>query len=235
MKQFDFAGSKQDFITFNNLYQNVISRDDSVIDVELFKRRDSIISAGVNYKKILTSYIASLDSMLSRLGENQKSEKDIMFQLIEPKIMISGQNGLYAKKVHTFAGVKSDGNLYYVDSANHFAFKLNGQLFHGNIGDIITIGDQNKKIKTCKNPGSCNKFKPCEYYHDPLHVQGSKDVRNYYAQSWIYDKKIKAGRKFGSLKHIDKDIDTIDHDSKNCFYDQTMHDILCALLLKNNS
>lgn len=149
-------------------------------------------------------------------------------------IKITPALAIPAMIVHTFDRVLPDGNLYYVDTHNHFAIKINDKLLHGNIGSIINDDRVPTKIKPCKFRNGCNKGGRCDYYHDPMVFAGSKDVRNYTAHSWMYAKH-RDCRRYGSLENLDTDIVSIDQAERDKYYDQTMHDLLCTLLLKFNS
>lgn len=146
---------------------------------------------------------------------------------------------LPALKVPTFDYVKQDGELYYVECADHFAFKLAGQLLHGNIGVIYTEEKNPEKIKDCKFATSCMKQDRCDYYHDPVNFPGSKDHRNFIASSWLYAppnsqfKNRPRSRRFGSREHLDTDIVGLQPEEISRFHDQTMHDLLCSLLLND--
>ena len=148
---------------------------------------------------------------------------------------------LNAINVALFSDVKQDGNLYYVTSADHFAFKINGFMFHGNIGMIYTDEKNPGKIKDCRFASMCSKQDKCEYYHDPLSFPGSRDHRNFIASSWLYappDSQYKnkmRSRRFGSREHLDMDIVQLTQEEVSRFYDQSMHDFLCAMLLKKNT
>lgn len=142
-------------------------------------------------------------------------------------------------KVNSFSDVLQDGELYYVEPNKHFAFRLAGKLFHGNIGVIYTEEKNPVKIKNCRFENKCIKRDKCDYYHDPVKYPQSADCRNYIASSWTYcppDTHFKNRlftRRFGSLEHLETDISEIQDDDSNRFYDQTMHDVLCSLLLMN--
>ena len=144
---------------------------------------------------------------------------------------------LRAIRVPTFDWVKQDGELYYVESSDHFAFKLCGKILHGNIGVIYTEEKNPEKIKDCKFASSCMKLDNCDYYHDPVKFPGSKDHRNFIASSWLYAppnsqyKNRPRSRRFGSRDHLDTDIVGLQEEEISRFQDQTMHDLLCSLLL----
>ena len=153
------------------------------------------------------------------------------------KIKLTEALQLSVIRVQNFNDVKQNGDLYYVESCDHFAFMIAGKLFHGNVGTIYTDEKNPEKIKDCKFATSCTKKDKCDYYHDPTKFSGSHDHRNYIASSWLYappDSQYKnrpRSRRFGSREHLDTDIVDIHGDEIDRFYDQTTHDVLCALLL----
>jgi len=153
------------------------------------------------------------------------------------KVFITEKLYLEARIVKSFANVINSGEIYYVETAGHFAVKIFDILLHGNIGTIYTSADSAPvRITSCKYGPGCKKNK-CEYYHDPAFIVGSKDVRNYLSTSWIYTNPTslynsKKSRRFGSLANLDADIITIADDEIDRYADQAMHDLLCTILLK---
>lgn len=154
------------------------------------------------------------------------------------RVKITEGLAIPAINVPTFADVRQDGNIYYVTGSDHFAFKIAGYMFHGNIGIVYTESREPEKIKDCKYVGTCAK-EHCSYYHDPAIFDGSRDKRNFIASSFLYAdphspyKNLSRSRRFGSREHLDTDINVLTDDERSRFYDQSMHDFLCALLLKN--
>lgn len=153
------------------------------------------------------------------------------------RVKITEEITLMAIPVKTFNEVKCDGCLYYVTSAAHFAVQINGHMLHGNIGIIYTDTEDPQKIKDCRFTEGCNRMSTCRYYHDPAMFPGSKDRRNYIASSFIYsspsDYRNRArARHFGSLDYLDSDILAVAEEEKARIFDQAMHDLLCALVLK---
>lgn len=152
------------------------------------------------------------------------------------KIYINGNHYLSAIKVSDWNHVKNDGKLYYVDHADHFAIRVAGILFHGNIGMIYTNEKDPVKIKNCRFRETCSKIN-CNYYHDPLVHPGSKDKRNFIASSWLYApptspfKNKRRSRRFGSVENLEVDILGLTPEETDRYIDQTMHDILCSILL----
>lgn len=166
-----------------------------------------------------------------------------------PSKIISADNGKYSKIkitenislnaviVNSFDAVKQDGELYYVEPNDHFAIKIMGHLYHGNIGVIYTEEKYPEKIKDCKFSSSCMKHEKCDYYHDPRKFPGSADHRNYIASSYLYApptshyKNKPRSRRFGSRNYLDHDLDGLQDEEVGRFNDQTMHDLLCSLIL----
>ncbi len=151
------------------------------------------------------------------------------------KVKITEALSISAINVPTFDYVKQDGELYYVNSADHFAFKIAGQMFHGNIGTIYSDEKNPEKIKECKFGSTCIKRDKCDYYHDPTQFSGSKDRRNFIASSWLYAPPNRAvrgrSRRFGSREHLDVDICSVQDDEIARARDQVMHDLLCSVLV----
>lgn len=155
----------------------------------------------------------------------------------QSRIKFTDSIWLGAIRVKSFDDVKQDGSVYYIEEADHFAFRLNGTLFHGNIGTVYTEEKNPQKIKDCKFAGACMKQDTCDYYHDPREFPGSRDHRNFIAGSWLYAppgsayKNRQRSRRFGSREHLDVDIVGLQSDEITRFKDQTVHDVLCALIL----
>jgi hypothetical protein len=153
------------------------------------------------------------------------------------KVKLTEALSLSAVNVPSFDAVKQDGDLYYVEPANHFAIKICGALLHGNIGTIYTDEKNPTKIKDCKFTRSCVKKDKCDYYHDPMKFDASKDYRNFIASSFLYSppnlqfKSHFLSRKFGSRDNLDVDMSNLADEDVEKFYDQTMHELLCSLLL----
>jgi hypothetical protein len=153
------------------------------------------------------------------------------------KIKITDALSISAVSVVNFDDVKQDGELYYVNSADHFAFKISGIMFHGNIGTIYTDEKTPEKIKNCKFGTVCMKRDKCDYYHDPIKFTGSRDHRNFIASSALYSppdsqyKNRARSRRFGSREHLDIDIVGLQEDEITRLHDMAMHDLLCSVLL----
>ncbi len=152
-------------------------------------------------------------------------------------IPITDNFSIPAIVVQNFVSVKQDGELYYVESAEHFAIKILGQLFHGNVGIIYTDEKNPEKIKDCKFAGGCIKRDKCDYYHDPTKFENSHDHRNHSASSFLYTtpegafKNRSRSRKFGSRRYLETDLALMQDEDVSRYRDQVTHDLLCALLL----
>jgi hypothetical protein len=156
------------------------------------------------------------------------------------KVRITDKLSINAMSVGNFDDVNQDGNLYYVTSVDHFAFVISGHLFHGNIGVIYTDAKEPQKIKDCKYTDGCTKSL-CRYYHDPKLFSHSRDRRNYIASSFTYVdpastyKNKSQCRHFGSLPNLDTDLVTICDEERDRLADQSMHDLLCSIILKESN
>lgn len=176
--------------------------------------------------------------------ESKNANRPLITNFVQPlqaqpakSIKITQTLSLDAIEVGSFDEVKQDGNLYYIPAYNHFAIRIAGRLLHGNIGNIYTNENSPKKIKDCNFALSCMKQTKCDYYHDPALFANSTDIRDYFASSWLYAppdshyKNRPRSRRFGSREHLDIDIVAMQPDEINRFHDQTMHDLLCSLLI----
>lgn len=152
------------------------------------------------------------------------------------KIRITDTIKITAVRVPNFAAVQPDGRLYFVEANNHFALILNSMLIHGNIGNIYTDNTTPEKIKSCRFRGNCMKSERCDYYHSPDSFPNSRDTRNFVANSWVYTtdrNKMRYGsRRFGSRERMDVDIVALQSDEIERFIDQSMHDLLCSIILR---
>lgn len=147
---------------------------------------------------------------------------------------------LYAIPVKTWDDLRTmqRGVLYYVSDSNHFAYRINDFLFHGNIGTIYTDEKEPKYIKNCSYGNNCNKPYGCAYYHNPRYCN-TRDIRCFTANSYQYsnnnsinsNKKQRQTRKFGSRDNLNGDIARLDSDGAETYFDQVVNDSLCALLL----
>jgi len=181
----------------------------------------------------LTAPLSSWTTVSRRRAAKKEAEKSTG----KTMIAITDEISLPAVVVHSFDEVLQNGELYYVTSADHFAFKLAGKLFHGNIGEIFTDEKQPEKIKDCRFGINCVKKNNCDYYHDPIKYPGSKDHRNFIASSWLYTPQNSIyrvygrSRRFGSRSRLSSDLKELKDDEVEKFSDQVTHDVLCSLVL----
>lgn len=138
-------------------------------------------------------------------------------------VPITSSRGISAKCVSNFSLVQQDGTIYFVEPVQHFAIKIAGIMLHGNVGLIYADSRNVRKIKDCRFATSCFKKNECDYYHDPMFSDGSRDCRNYIAGGQ---------RKFGSRDTIDDDLIAANSDDLSRYRDQTMHNILCCILMQ---
>ena len=196
---------------------NVVISSNSVADVD-------------EWKKVTNKRAAYIHKERMSEMENKTNTHDIQSINIENNLFLD------AIKVKSFSDVKSDGNLYYIEDSNHFAIKIAGYMLHGNIGVIYTNGRDPEKIKNCKFGNGC--IKPnCNYYHNPLLYEGSRDVRNFIANSWLYAppnspfRYKKKSRRYGCKGMLDIDLSNLSSEEAERFIDQCVHDLLCSLLI----
>jgi hypothetical protein len=134
--------------------------------------------------------------------------------------------------------------LFYIPQWNHFAARVGGLVFHANIAHIYSrLGDRRhgrsrarpEKVRECGRT-HCGQ-RSCRYFHDPEKFPGSKDARNFTAESFIYapptmsPRGVGALRRFGSAGDLDIDLKLISSKEARLFVHQVSHDILCALIL----
>lgn len=245
------------------VYTLSIDQDEDIVNLKKLENRDSVLEGLRETYSKLTQLVSSLENKIDRLevihknqlgrlknviGESPGGRREIPWKVITKgkervinleKVPITDNLSLLAIVVSHWRELKNmrDGILYYVSLADNFAIKINGNLYYGNIGNILTNESNPTKIKGCKFGKECSKHK-CSYYHDPLVSSDSSDRRNYVANSWLYSppddkaRNKKKMRKFGSLKNLEIDLHLLKKDDVDKFASQTMHDLLCSLLLK---
>jgi hypothetical protein len=128
------------------------------------------------------------------------------------------------------------GVLYYIESMNHFAIKINNQMFNGNIGVVYDYEDTPVQTIECYKGPTCA-IENCRFYHEPMRCKGKKDIRNYFTNSWTYygpDVQAKTDtskcRKLSSVVNIATDIHNVDAPYIERVKSQIMHDLLCIML-----
>lgn len=150
-------------------------------------------------------------------------------------VNIANGISLPAIRVANFSAVRQDGELYYVESANHFAFILAGQMFHGNIGQILQENAEQVRTIDCRFGKNCT-VQGCNFYHDPS-ISDSKDVRNYHVAQFIYrppSAERRCMRLFGSIDHAPSDLTAESAGNVSSNRDRAMHELLCAFVLSRH-
>jgi hypothetical protein len=230
-----------------NMLRNVINISEKLIVqsevfVNILDPIQSIETEQIN--KVLDTKVTIKRDDKNKLTRRQKHSAIAFTEKCENKytpIKITDAHSINAITVPSFDYVQQDGNLYFVIEAEHFAFKIAGKLFHGNIGDIYTDAFVTpSKIKNCKYIGRCDKGSYCNYYHNPRMFPGSKDYRNFISTSFLYipagintRPNVKNMRRFGSRANIDLDIFSLQPEEIERFHDQVTHDLLCAFVIDN--
>lgn len=147
-----------------------------------------------------------------------------------------------------FAAVTTP-ELYYIARWDHFAVRCGAVVFHGNVGQVYSaIGGRPLRapvrVKECRLRGACPSLArgstappPCAYYHDPGECPGSKDVRNFVADSWVYTPVTTrysaryGSRRLGSRDALRGDLQEISASDARRHLAQTAHDIICSVIL----
>lgn len=164
-------------------------------------------------------------------------------EIVRAPIKISELVSITATVVQSFDQVMQNGDIYYIEPCAHFAIKIAGKLFHGNIGRVYNDERAHtpSKIKACKYAPKCDKSNKCDFYHDPMIFKGSADTRNFIADSWIYtpvtskhDQRGAMGRKVSSRDSLDVDLLTITDEDVSKYGAQLMHDLLVNLAIDSN-
>lgn len=150
---------------------------------------------------------------------------------VEPTRTIISQSGdarstLTAIHVDHPDKVVGDGRLYFIKSLNRFAFRLNGHLLMGNIGEVYTHGCAPQKIKPCSNGRHCRDA-TCTYYH-----ADNGDIRNFISGSFSYQRRTDGfSRKIGNRSTLATDIAKATKPEIDLYQDQSIHDLLCHLVI----
>ncbi|SIP86035.1 Zinc finger, CCCH-type, partial [Pacmanvirus A23] len=225
--------------------KNIQSKEISVMN-SLFNKLNKKQIAETEWKTVVTkprnNEIIKLTTNVNNVNSVHNPHVTNNVQMVKTdkptysRVKFTEALSLPAIKVPTFDYVKQDGELYYVECAEHFAIMISGKLLHGNIGTIYTDERNPEKIKDCKFATNCMKQDKCDYYHSPTKFHGSRDHRNYIASSWLYTPANSQynrprSRRFGSRDHLDTDIVGLQSEEIERFHDQAMHDLLCSLLL----
>lgn len=139
--------------------------------------------------------------------------------------------------------------LYWVNSVQQFAFKINGVIIRGNIGTIYqsshSSGRNITKVNPCRYGKMCRNVSTsegCNYYHDPADMRHvplevkAREIRNYTNGSWLYTSDTykdvnKMMRHIGSRPTLYSDIANVSTLEAAGWIDQSMHCLLITLAL----
>ena len=201
-----------------------------------FERSFSSNFKSVDFPKLEDNLINSANSQILESSSGKSDLLDNLFVKKPPysEVFFQKNLSLRAIKVDAFSKVKKNGELHYVMKYDHFAIYINDTLFHGNIGKIYTDDKNPNKIRDCRYGDECTKIKKCDFYHDPLKNDNSKDIRNYISSNIVYMAPSNRQKTcyFGSIENLSIDLANIDQNSANIYHDYTMHRIICSMLLK---
>jgi hypothetical protein len=120
--------------------------------------------------------------------------------------------------------------IYYIVDTNEYCIKINNKLIKGNIGNIISETETNKKlgikIKKCKKINCDNSFyhKECNFYH-------KGDIRNFPNYSWKYSNS----NKFGNLIKKNNQLINNNKDNENTRFIGSLDNLHCDLQLTNKN
>lgn len=144
------------------------------------------------------------------------------------RVPIVGDIAVSAIPVSTFAGVGTDGQIYYVEQADCFAVRIGGVLLHGNIGKI---SDDGHRTHECRYGATCDRRDKCRWYHDPIQCGGT-DRRDFTPASWIHTpaSRPRAGtRHIGSRDTLEEDIAGATPADMRLLSSQAMHELLLII------
>lgn len=190
------------------------------------------------------------------LNNEKKNNNDINYKIELKNItnLSEFNNKLYAKcPVITISQTQLssiiNSPIYFIKETNEYCIKINNKLILGNISNIYSNSDKNKKkIKKCTKIYCNNRFynkKECNYYHENI------DKKNFPNYSWSHIQKNKLGkiktknnninynkydyentRFLGSLETLHEDLIFTNIYEKELRNKQLMHDLLLYQLLE---
>lgn len=177
------------------IHQSITFKD---CDFEQLKNKNELLSKLETSKTLLSELTRKVNLICQDLQKSLQEDYEslkVLHNLDHRTVVINHDNVRYSKvdidKIHyidaiivdSFDDVEQDGHIYYVEPNKHFAFVLNGKLYHGNIGKVVNDKSEGSKLKTCINPQCKNdetKRNECSFYHNPLLIPDSTDIRNFY-------------------------------------------------------
>jgi hypothetical protein len=229
---------KAEIAEFTNYLSKTIETAESIRDTELSLMTKIIDHNTPPKREATVAQTAQHTLTVPHVNNINVNNVQHTAPIIHPEpIKITDTLQIMAKRVTSFDKVKQDGDIYYITKNKHFAIKIAGVLYHGNIGKIFSSDKNPEKIKDCRFGITCVKYDSCMYYHDPLQYPVSSDIRNFVAQSWVYSDPSNRNnpmmRKFGALQNLETDAMGVQVNDLSRYDDQIMHDLLCSALLHN--
>lgn len=225
--------------------------EEILLDIERLKKKISHVTKSKHLKNIFNQLYELVDSIHNNIEETKMIEekmcslgikKESLNEIVKPQINIikskpltpitvrDSKLKLFTITAKNQSEIKSNGQLYYIPNEDKFAFKLNGHIIKGNVGQILKKSDPLVKIKDCRNYNDC-KNASCTYIHN-------NDIRNYVEQNFVYKSSTllynESFTKFGSCENLDVDFLNLDKNAKKRIIDMYIHCFInCLLLLEN--
>jgi hypothetical protein len=251
----DFRGSfpkvADSYVTDDSVLHKTAKQDLDTINESIEKYmilRDLLVDLGDNIKSCSKKYHenkAAMTKVINGLGYDGAGTSSttelptlpLMDYLSDTNdqlynVPIAGNNILQAIIVDDKNAVTQSAPLYYIRPLNKFAFRVNGHLMLGNIGEVYVYEKNPEKIKVCARGKHCKNISTCTYYHPD-----TKDVRNYISGGFVYRGRNSKttgdtpGRKMGNRSTLKNDIASASKEDIQLFNDQCMHDFLCNLII----
>ena len=170
-------------------------------------------------------------------GPKAKTETQAQMIQIAPNVKIPAVAVPAHLRGKELVDAVQPGKLYYIPQWNHFAVNIGGAFLHAGIGNIYRGRvDAPALVKDCWK-GNCSRVN-CRYFHDPELFAGSTDVRNYIFDSCFYvpafaTTERTGARRIGDAENLENDLKTITAQDARRFMSGAMHDLLCAILVRN--
>lgn len=205
-----------------NVYQACRRLNNSYNDL-IFKcvqnRRDSSYKS---WNAIISNNIPNINrDMLNYQVVNNEEDIKITKKFSIPAVKIN--DGELSRMPHY--------KLLYKSNTKEFIMKFPTITLYGNIGKVYNDDQELYNTKICTYQSNCVNRAQCKFWHNPTTVNGSTDIMNFTSKSWIYDPVRPNRRHFGSIENLESDITRITNDDYIYFVRQTMHDLLCCIVL----
>lgn len=129
--------------------------------------------------------------------------------------------------------------LHYYPPWGHFLLRVGSVVLHGGIGEVFDDRRKSKSARRQVRTTACRNAdcsgKTCPFYHCPAAFEGSREVRNYSQNSWLYSPDFdspdaKPVRRLGSASRLPTDLKTMRPQDAVLLADQAMMSLLLALV-----